>query len=968
MIPTFRSDLEYHGYDFDFTGVHHQYLTPNSSHISRVSSPRTSPFHAAQIELSPRDGFNRYRVPLNSRSKRTAATQKVQRVYQQTRRPQRIPVSRTQGALPSLPSVSSNSTPSSSGSTTDSFFAQRQTPKAALRKNYHHPTDRSTTGNYGYESAGFRNQRSVSKEAAVILSQYPSFTPHARDRIQILRARPEVAHFSQQLAAEVDMYGNHGINQETFSLQKEDIRSKLFLQSYRTASDLNDTYEGFEPLMASKQSSSSQISVPDSEGFDSYAELETGKFQQVTEEIYKAPKVSVSARRGGFTAPELNTVALQQPLYGNNACAVQSGALSLHNTVHGQGFFSPKPLKTVSSNGAPWVSLISPSTTASQRQRDHRSVRSVSISPKTTSSILPRLDRLSISPRTKVTPLNGNNSRLSSPDRSKFAAKTKINSQVSIGEEFDKGQVSQTKQPIANLDEDLYLGFIKWLKDNGAKFPDLYLKTYSDDIRGVHCKKFVDAYQTIVSIPQHCLITDYMGQTETLIGRKLFASDYSLSTPNLISVVIYILTTRDDPNHFFQPYYKTLPKLYSNFPIFWDEEKLSWLEGSPLLEDIAQRKRNIRSDYDEICRICLEFKKYSFSEFLKIRTAVGSRNFGIVLNGDKRTAMVPFADMLNHYRPRETSWTFENSRDAFTITSLSPLQPGQQVMDSYGKKCNSKFFLHYGFAVEVNREEDGKCQNEITLRCCLRNSHLIFMTSQKETQSQKDKDVLSRKIFSRLVEQKMTLLANIFNLNIQNGLCISKSFSLSMNYEDGSTSDILSFLRVKAATELEMHRIVTAAECAALQRLSGGFGSTCFRSRHGQIPVVSAENEVRMLERLGKQCKEQLERYSSTYEENLELLKSGTVKQFSDKRTALVVVLGEQEICHFWLYALKTLRPILLRKKPSVQSNSFDHIVDDFCSLPADTDRERDLRRYALHLAEQLRVQDKFRVTTSGYK
>jgi hypothetical protein len=72
--------------------------------------------------------------------------------------------------------------------------------------------------------------------------------------------------------------------------------------------------------------------------------------------------------------------------------------------------------------------------------------------------------------------------------------------------------------------------------------------------------------------------------------------------------------------------------------------------------------------------------------------------------------------MLNHYRPRETSWTFAQSLNAFTMTSLSPLVEGQQVMDSYGKKCNSRFLLHYGFAIEENVEEDGSCPNEVPIR------------------------------------------------------------------------------------------------------------------------------------------------------------------------------------------------------------------------------------------------------------
>ena len=43
---------------------------------------------------------------------------------------------------------------------------------------------------------------------------------------------------------------------------------------------------------------------------------------------------------------------------------------------------------------------------------------------------------------------------------------------------------------------------------------------------------------------------------------------------------------------------------------------------------------------------------------------------------------------MNHKRPRETSWTYDDTRSAFTITALRGLGQGQQIYDSYGRKCN----------------------------------------------------------------------------------------------------------------------------------------------------------------------------------------------------------------------------------------------------------------------------------------
>lgn len=53
------------------------------------------------------------------------------------------------------------------------------------------------------------------------------------------------------------------------------------------------------------------------------------------------------------------------------------------------------------------------------------------------------------------------------------------------------------------------------------------------------------------------------------------------------------------------------------------------------------------------------FARFSLDRFSWARMIVCSRNFGLTIDGVKTAALVPFADMLNHYRPRETrcSWS-----------------------------------------------------------------------------------------------------------------------------------------------------------------------------------------------------------------------------------------------------------------------------------------------------------------------
>ena len=69
----------------------------------------------------------------------------------------------------------------------------------------------------------------------------------------------------------------------------------------------------------------------------------------------------------------------------------------------------------------------------------------------------------------------------------------------------------------------------------------------------------------------------------------------------------------------------------------------------------------------------------TLTEFEWARMAVCSRNFALVIGNLKTAALVPYADMLNHFRPRETKWTYDIDRGAFTITTLQAIEAGAQV-------------------------------------------------------------------------------------------------------------------------------------------------------------------------------------------------------------------------------------------------------------------------------------------------
>jgi hypothetical protein len=273
--------------------------------------------------------------------------------------------------------------------------------------------------------------------------------------------------------------------------------------------------------------------------------------------------------------------------------------------------------------------------------------------------------------------------------------------------EYDDGGQQQPPAP-ADADEEK--------KEPFSSIASTPADDEESEMRGVHSTQHIPPNTVCMAIPRRCLITVEMGQA-TAVGQAILNSDLDLDAPKHIYLMIYVLWDRkvNGKNSFFHPYYEILPRTLSNMPIFWSPEELAGLEGSYLLHQIADRNQAISEDYHAICQIAPLQKICTLDEFKWARMCVCSRNFGLQIDGHRTSALVPHADMLNHYRPRETKWTFDEERQSFTITSIQHIPMGAQVYDSYGQKCNHRFLLNYGFAVENNREVDDFCPNEVPI-------------------------------------------------------------------------------------------------------------------------------------------------------------------------------------------------------------------------------------------------------------
>lgn len=247
--------------------------------------------------------------------------------------------------------------------------------------------------------------------------------------------------------------------------------------------------------------------------------------------------------------------------------------------------------------------------------------------------------------------------------------------------------------------------FVKWCSDNGAKLSELSLKTYSNNERGIHSIQGIRKGKTLIDIPEKILITDKMGE-ESEYGKMIKKHCKYFNNLKIIYVMLYILQTNKD-GHFFKPYYNILPKNMDNFPIFWDKEDIVLLSGSNSVNEIIIRQNSILKDYEKLCELIPEFKnKHSIRDFIWVRTVVGSRNFGIMIDNISRVAMIPISDLLNHDKNPDVTWAFNSRSRSFKMVSNRYLKKGKPITDTYGNKSNIKYLLFYGFTLEDNVEND----------------------------------------------------------------------------------------------------------------------------------------------------------------------------------------------------------------------------------------------------------------------
>eukprot|EP01029_Cantina_marsupialis_P004750 TRINITY_DN1493_c1_g2_i1.p1 TRINITY_DN1493_c1_g2~~TRINITY_DN1493_c1_g2_i1.p1 ORF type:complete len:544 (-),score=144.53 TRINITY_DN1493_c1_g2_i1:654-2285(-) len=403
--------------------------------------------------------------------------------------------------------------------------------------------------------------------------------------------------------------------------------------------------------------------------------------------------------------------------------------------------------------------------------------------------------------------------------------------------------------------------FLNWLEVNNSHLYGLTLAEFGTDEehtwRGILSTKKVPKDHVVVSIDKDLILTNNTHSGDEW-WNILTENHAKFSVPKIIILVVTLAIEFDKGEESaFKPYLDVLPTDLSNFPIFWSKEELKYLEGSHILRELEIRKQNLFRDYEMLKTILPEIMtSINYERFQRLRTIVGSRNFSIKVNGEPLTALVPFADMLNHGVPRQTSWEFNDEAKAFMMTSTEEIKAHQEVVDSYGLKSNSKLLLHYGFALESNCRNNGSSLNDFWM---------------------------SVQIPSNLDEKDSMVSLQMLGTSVKR-VCLTADVQHCKGF-----NTIMSFCRVCVATNEERDY---------LRKYSGG---NVFDFEEFPLAPISRSNELKAFSMFCGALGERFCQYPTTADDDNKLLLREDLPESSPERFAAMVVKGEKEIAETYV-------------------------------------------------------------------
>ena len=218
--------------------------------------------------------------------------------------------------------------------------------------------------------------------------------------------------------------------------------------------------------------------------------------------------------------------------------------------------------------------------------------------------------------------------------------------------------------------------------------------------------------EEIVVVPRHLVLSwrtiDPRQDPSSALGRAILAEPKLF--PARLILPIWLCYERHRPDSLWRHYLLSLPSQH-DLPISWRGSELVRLANSSWLgETTASDRASLREDHERsMSRLCALYpadadgggtrggfsdKSCAMPTWLWAMGIIWSRGISIdrvdpsngVPAAARATALVPFADLINHAGPRhanaQASW--DTARSAWVVKSVRPVLTGNEVLVTYG--------------------------------------------------------------------------------------------------------------------------------------------------------------------------------------------------------------------------------------------------------------------------------------------
>lgn len=245
-----------------------------------------------------------------------------------------------------------------------------------------------------------------------------------------------------------------------------------------------------------------------------------------------------------------------------------------------------------------------------------------------------------------------------------------------------------------------------WMARKGAELTKVALGRDEHGGRMLCATADITEGELLVQVPLQAMVTLDVARRSPA-GQAVLAAATEPPSANVL-LTAHLLDEKRRPGSPIAPYLESLPAAFPTVPVFCPQDVLPLLRGSLAARLLIRRREAVLREVLALRRAVPALRGASIAELFWGSTAVITRVFGVTIGGAATEALVPFADMMNHRRPPDASWTFDEALGSFVIRASRDIRAGEEICGSYGRKANHRYFVHYGFALEAGADDEAE--------------------------------------------------------------------------------------------------------------------------------------------------------------------------------------------------------------------------------------------------------------------